>query len=61
MKQEIIEFKQDVINRLSRVYYDELLYFTAYVPDALINFNDVLLLKKDKNIFRIPIVLFKNL
>lgn len=46
MKQEIIEFKQDVINRLSRVYYDELLYFSAYVPDALINFNDVLLLKK---------------
>ena len=51
MKQEIIEFKQDVINRLSRVYYDELLYFTAYVPDALINFNDVLLLKKRTKIY----------
>ena len=34
------------IERLSRHYYDELLYFTATVPDPLINFNDILLLKK---------------
>lgn len=38
--------KKDVIERMSRSYYDELLYFTASVPDVLLNFNDVLLLKK---------------
>ena len=40
------QFEEDVIQRLSRHYYEELLYFTASIPDALINFNDVLLLKK---------------
>lgn len=43
---EVKQFEDDVIERMSRHYYEELLYFTASVPDALINFNDVLLLKK---------------
>ena len=43
---EMKQFEEDVIQRLSRHYYEELLYFTASIPDALINFNDVLLLKK---------------
>lgn len=40
------QFEDEIMERMSRYYYDELLYFSASVPDALINFNDVLLLKK---------------
>lgn len=46
MTQAILDFENNVIERMSRSYYDELLYFTATVPNPLINFNDVLLLKK---------------
>lgn len=46
MNKHVTNFKKDVIERMSRSYYDELLYFTAIVPDALLNFNDVILLKK---------------
>ena len=46
MNKLIDDFEKDVIERMSRSYYEELLYFTATIPDALINFNDVLLLKK---------------
>lgn len=46
MNKDVQNFKKDVIERISRSYYNELLYFTASVPDALLNFNDVLLLKK---------------
>ena len=44
--QVFIDFENDVIERLSRTYYEELLYFSATVPTPLINFNDILLLKK---------------
>lgn len=46
MNKLIDDFEKDVIDRMSRSYYEELLYFTETVPDALLNFNDVLLLKK---------------
>lgn len=46
MHPSIKRFEEEVIERLSRSYYDELLYFTGTAPNALINFNDVLLLKK---------------
>ena len=46
MKELFVDFENDVIERMSRVYYDELLYFSTVIPQPLINFNDVLLLKK---------------
>lgn len=46
MNQNIKRFEEEILERLSRSYYDELLYFSGTVPNALINFNDVLLLKK---------------
>lgn len=46
MNQSIMHFEEELLERLSRSYYDELLYFSGTVPHALINFNDVLLLKK---------------
>lgn len=46
MNNNIKNFEEEMIERLSRSYYDELFYFSGTVPNALINFNDVLLLKK---------------
>lgn len=46
MNEIIRQFEQELLERLSRSYYDELLYFSGTAPNALINFNDVLLLKK---------------
>ena len=46
MNKNIQNFENDLTERLSRTYYDELLYFSSDVPDPLINFNDILLLKK---------------
>lgn len=60
MIKEIQDFENDVIERLSRVYYDELLYFTVYAPDALINFNDVLLLKKGQKYVSHTNILFQK-
>lgn len=48
MKELFEDFENDVIERMSRVYYDELLYFSTVIPQPLINFNDVLLLKKSQ-------------
>ncbi len=46
MNASIQQFERELLERLSRSYYDELLYFSGTAPNALINFNDVLLLKK---------------
>lgn len=40
------DFVVGFLGRMSRCYYDELLYFTATIPNPVINFNDVLLLKR---------------
>ena len=46
MNKHIQKFLIDFKERMSRNYYDNLLYFTPYVPNPLINFNNVLLLKQ---------------
>lgn len=39
-------FVDELILRISRCYYDELLYFSSKVPHPLLDFNNVLMLKK---------------
>lgn len=39
-------FVDEFIARISRCYYDELLYFSSKIPHPLLNFNNVLMLKK---------------
>lgn len=46
MNKHIQNFLIDFEERMSKSYYDNLLFFTPYVPNPLINFNSVLLLKQ---------------
>ena len=39
-------FVDEFISRISRCYYDELLYFSSKIPHPLLNLNNVLMLKK---------------
>lgn len=46
MNKYINDFILDFEERMSRSYYDNLLYFKPIIPNPLLNFNNVLLLKQ---------------
>ena len=60
MNKHIKAFEEEIIERLSRSYYDELLYFSVTAPNSLINFNDVLLLKKGQKYIRHTDLIFQK-
>ena len=60
MNQNIQLFVDDFKERMSRNYYEDFLYFKPISPTPLVNFNNVISLKKPKNTFIILKMFFKN-